>query len=298
MSRFLEALHSGRVLLMDGAMGTELQRAGMGEGECYELWNLTHPDRVLAVHWSYLEAGAEVLLTNTFQANPAALAKYGLEDRLEEIIQAGVTLARTAAGTSGFVLGSVGPFPDHLSLSSGTRLIRSLGSADALVLETASSLANLGVLLKAQETLPAEPLPVLFSATYWRSAKGLQGKDGGLQPEEIAEKVAAGERVAALGINCGRDVGMDEVLEIIRRYRRVSDLPLFARPNAGTPVRVGDRWVYPQGPEAMRARLPELLEAGVCMVGGCCGTTPQTIAAFRPVVDHGNARRTGKGTGA
>jgi methionine synthase I (cobalamin-dependent) len=104
--------------------------------------------------------------------------------------------------------------------------------------------------------------------------------------------------VAALGVNCGRDLGMDEVVEIIRRYLVVTNQPFFARPNAGTPIRLGERWVYPHDPETRQGRLPELLEAGVAMVGGCCGTTPQTIAAFRPVVDRWNARRTGKGTGA
>jgi 5-methyltetrahydrofolate--homocysteine methyltransferase len=87
--------------------------------------------------------------------------------------------------------------------------------------------------------------------------------------------------VAALGVNCGRDIGMDEVIEIIRRYRQVTKLPLFARPNAGTPQREGERWVYPQTPEMMAERLPELFEAGATMVGGCCGTTPEHIAAFR-----------------
>jgi methionine synthase I (cobalamin-dependent) len=97
--------------------------------------------------------------------------------------------------------------------------------------------------------------------------------------------------VAGIGVNCGRDIGMDEVIEITRRHRQVTDLPLFARPNAGTPTRVGERWAYPHTPEKMASRLPELLEAGVTMVGGCCGTTPQHIAAFRPFIDEFNARR-------
>jgi len=100
----------------------------------------------------------------------------------------------------------------------------------------------------------------------------------------------------ALGVNCGRDIGMEDVIEIIRRYRNVTDLPLFARPNAGTPKRVGKRWVYPHTPAAMAARLPELLEAGVAMLGGCCGTTPEHIAAFRPIVEQWNQRQTGRGS--
>src|SRR5438552_12699899 len=106
---FLDTLHSGHVLLMDGAMGTELQRAGIQPGECYELWNLTHPERVRAIHRAYVEAGAEVLLTNTFQANSAALARHGCADRLEAHCAAGVTLARQAGHAQVWVLASIGP---------------------------------------------------------------------------------------------------------------------------------------------------------------------------------------------
>ncbi len=101
--------------------------------------------------------------------------------------------------------------------------------------------------------------------------------------------------VAALGVNCGRDVSMSDCAEIVRRYRQVTDLPLFARPNAGTPKKVRGRWVYPLTPRGMADQLPELLEAGVSMVGGCCGTTPDHIAALKPIVDRWNGRRRGNG---
>src|SRR6202035_4244689 len=110
MSRFLDALRSGRVLLMDGAMGTELQRAGLRAGECGELWNLTHPEKVRAIHQAYVDAGAEVLLTNTFQANPAALARHNSADQLNAICRAAGEHARHAAGPDRLVLADVGPF--------------------------------------------------------------------------------------------------------------------------------------------------------------------------------------------
>src|SRR5689334_7322460 len=110
MSRFLEALHSGRVLLMDSAMGTELQRAGILEGECYELWNLTHPDRVRAIHQAYVDAGAECLLTHTFQASPAALARRGLLKQWQAIHQAAFSLARSVCGSQRFLIADVGPY--------------------------------------------------------------------------------------------------------------------------------------------------------------------------------------------
>src|SRR5215469_3372616 len=109
MASLLETLRSGRVLLMDGAMGTELQRAGIGENESYEAWNLTHPERVRAIHQAYVDAGACCLLTNTFQANPQAVGRHGLENQLESINQAALALARSVGGGNHFVLGDIGP---------------------------------------------------------------------------------------------------------------------------------------------------------------------------------------------
>ncbi len=307
MSRFLGALHSGRVLLMDGAMGTELQRAGIREGECYELWNLTHPDRVRAIHQAYLDAGAECLLTHTFQANPAVLTRHGQLKQWKAIHQAAFGLAKGVCGPNHFLLADLGPYlwlhaPVELE-ESYPSLICSL-KPDAVLLETMSHQADLLDWIHDRVQHQAETrVPLLFSATYGRDSAGQLGTGGGKNrkphpPEYFAEwaewirerKWNRAVNVAALGVNCGRDIGMDEILEIIRRYRKVTDLPLFARPNAGTPTRIGDRWVYPHTPEKMAARLPELLEAGVTLVGGCCGTTPEHIAAFRPIMDDWNAR--------
>jgi methionine synthase I (cobalamin-dependent) len=269
---------------MDGAMGTELQKAGIGEGECYESWNLTRPDRVRAIHQAYVDAGATVLLTNTFQADPQSLARHGLDSRLEESCGRAVALARSVVGGQGFVLGDIGPIARATDLD---RVMRSLADADALLLETWSDVAA----LPGPAATP-RGLPVLLSLTCRAAANGGPAHllDPGHSLETVA-RLAQKSGVAALGVNCGRDIGMDEVIAIVRRYRSVSHLPLFARPNAGTPTRVGDRWVYPLTPQQMAVRLPELLEAGVCMVGGCCGTTPAHIAACRPVLDARNARR-------
>jgi 5-methyltetrahydrofolate--homocysteine methyltransferase len=291
MSRFTDTLRSGRVLLMDGAMGTELQRAGIRPGECYELWNLTHPDWVRAIHQAYVSAGARCLLTNTFQAQPPALAEHGLQERLAEINAAAVAIARSACGSAGFVLASIGPSSQPLSPTHWAQLVRSLHAADGLLLETWSDLRGLTALQelrRANEELAA--LPVLCSLTYRRETSGELRTLEGLAPEAIAGLVRD-SGIAALGVNCGRDLGMDEISAILRRYRRATDLPLFARPNAGTPARRGDCWVYPQTPAYMADRLPELLAAGLAMVGGCCGTTPEHIAAFRSVVEAWNGRR-------
>ena len=133
-----------RVLLMDGAMGTELQRAGLRVGECAELWNLTRPELVRAIHQSYRDAGARCLLTNTFQANPLALERHGLRDRLQEINQAAVALARSAADADCFVLGDIGPLGDGGKEEAISELVTALRDADGLLLETCSDLARPG----------------------------------------------------------------------------------------------------------------------------------------------------------
>ena len=295
MAGFREALQSGQVLLMDGAMGTELQRASLQPGECGEFWNLAEPERVRAIHQAYVDAGAQCLLTNTFQANPTALAKHGKSEHWEAINHSGLELARLVAGPDRFVLADIGPIEQEWRRQPMVQVVQSLRTADAILLETYSDLHSLwAVKYACLPSLEADGVPVLLSVTYRRTADGVLTTHGG-QPPEVYGRLARQYGVTALGVNCGRDIGMGEIIEILRRYRQVTDLPLFARPNAGTPMRGPNGWVHPQTPTEMAARLPELLETGVAMVGGCCGTTPAHIAAFRPIVDEWNARNCREG---
>ncbi len=279
MSAFLKALHSGRVLLMDGAMGTELQRMGMKPDECGESWNVRRAGSVRAVYDSYIAAGAEVVLTNTFQANPCYLARFGLEDRLEEINGNAVRLTRKAAGRGRFVLGDIGPITALGNFKDLARMITSLDGVDGVLFETWSHPCVLSAMEYAFHRVVEVDTPLLLSLSYQRTPSGQLITISGHAPETFARH-AEHHGVAALGVNCGRDIDMDDIIEIIRRYRAETDLPLFARPNAGTPTKQGEQWIYPHSPEAMAARLPELLEAGVNMIGGCCGTTPEHIVAF------------------
>ncbi|HTU17635.1 MAG TPA: homocysteine S-methyltransferase family protein [Gemmataceae bacterium] len=293
MSAILDALHSGRALLMDGAMGTELQRVGLRPEECGESWNVTHPESVRAVHDSYIATGAEVLLTHTFQGHPTCLARFGLEERLEEINGNAVRLARTAAGRSRFVFGDIGPFlaPDGRTeftpFKDLARVLTSLDGVDGILFETWSHPRILLAMEYAFHRVIGVETPLLLSLSFRRTPLGRLVTFSGHAPETFARH-AERHGVAALGVNCGRDIDMDDIIEVVRRYRAVTDLPLFARPNAGTPTKQGDRWIYPHTAEAMAARLPELLEAGVNMIGGCCGTTPEHIAAFRTMIDAWN----------
>jgi methionine synthase I (cobalamin-dependent) len=167
------------------------------------------------------------------------------------------------------------------------------GLFDALLLETCSTpRVRLAIRrIRRSGLAPYYPPPdMLLSVTYRRDDSGRIQSSSGHSPQWFAAR-AASWGVAALGVNCGRDIGLDDILAIVRQYRDHTDLPIFARPNAGTPRWVGNRWVYPLTPRALSDRAAELLEAGVCMLGGCCGTTPRHIAALRPVVDAWNARR-------
>jgi len=300
MSRLLDALAAGRVLLMDGAMGSELQRAGMPPGACYEHWNLSRPAQVRAIHQAYVTAGAQVLLTNTFQANSTALAKHGLERQLEQILEAGVTLARSVEGATPFVLADVGPVPPEVSSRHRVdwRWLECWGAAvgrvDGILLETFSNQDAFAAAEFLRECGPVRDIPVLLSFAFLAGPLDIQTLAGQTPEEVAAQSHRAG--AAALGVNCGREIDMTDVIEIIRRYRQATDLPLFARPNAGTPVSVGGQWVYPIMHERMVSCLPELLAVGITMFGGCCGTTPEHIAACRPLIDQWNARRAAKET--
>jgi methionine synthase I (cobalamin-dependent) len=290
---FLSHLDPGQVLLMDGAMGTQLQAAGLDMGECGPLWNLMRPARVSRVHQDYLAAGARVLLTNTFQSNPVALARFGLEHHLDDINARAVELARHAPGGPRFVLGDIGPilspgrheeFADRQQLR---RVIESVDGVDGLLLETCSTPAALAAVEFALHRIPlASEVPILLSLTYYVLA-GEPITYSGHRPETFARH-AARHGVAALGVNCGRDIDLATMAAILRRYRCETDLPLFARPNAGTPRPDGS---YPLGPAEMAAGVHELVEAGALMVGGCCGTTPAHIAALaqRQAGDQPNA---------
>jgi len=292
MADLPKALHSGRVLLMDGAMGTELLRRGVQATQCFESLNLTQPPLLRTIHRDYVNAGAEVLLTNTFQANPARLGKFGLEGEFYSVGKAGIDLARESAGSERFVLFDAGPLEDAWRRNAVGCIVQlaTHERVDGVLMETCSTIDDAARLVKQKRRSDVKhhSSPVLMSWTFQRMSDGIPRTRTGDSPEACAF-ASAKLPVAALGVNCGRDIRLDDVLQIVQRYRAVTDLPLFVRPNAGTPKQIDGQWVYPETPESMAAWLPELFKAGVVMVGGCCGTTPAHIAAFRKVVDEWNA---------
>ena len=265
---------------------------GLKPGECGELWNITHPEKVRAIHQAYVDAGAEVLLTNTFQANSAALERHNLAGQLGMICQAAVDLAREAAGPDGWVLADVGPFSvaeeDHEVAVLPPRLAPM--GVDGVLLETWSDPTPFWRAERTPSAATSRSADTGFTDLPARPAKARR-KHRQPIPSRIGRWMEKYIGIAAIGVNCGRDIGLSQIIEVVEAYHNTTHLRAFVRPNAGTPKQIEDHWAYPHSPQYMASWLPELLTAGVSMIGGCCGTTPAHIAAFKPFVDAWNAGR-------
>jgi 5-methyltetrahydrofolate--homocysteine methyltransferase len=277
-------------------MGTQLMLAGLEQGSCGEAWNLTHPERVLAIQRRYVEAGADCLITNTFGGSRIMLRRHSHESELAEINQAGARIAREAFGTrNGFVLGDLGPLGailepyGDLPADEAQAAYKEQASAlveagvDAIIIETQTSLEELGVAIKAARE--ADAPCIIASLAYDLSQDGTFFKTMmGVSPEEAAEFVTSnGAHIVAL--NCGTGMDMVAAARVARLYRAHSQLPIMVQPNAGLPVLENLKAVYKQLPGDMAAAVPEALEAGVAIVGSCCGSTPEHTRAIRQKVD-------------
>ncbi len=292
----MQEIAAGRRLVCDGAMGTELVLAGLGQGECGEAWNLSHPDRVLAIQGRYVEAGADCLITNTFGANRIILAQHGLEKELLAINRAGAEIARRAFGAKpGFVLGDIGPLGallepyGELSAEQATQALEEQAAAlvgsgvDAVIIETQTALEELGLAIDAAKRVGAAC--VIASLAY----DLMQDKTSyrtmmGVSPEQAARFVEErGANVVAL--NCGTGMDMQGASRVALIYGSSCSLPVMVQPNAGRPAMENNRAVYRQGPADMGREVPAALEAGVSIIGSCCGSTPEHTREIRRRVD-------------
>ncbi|GMQ80500.1 MAG: hypothetical protein BMS9Abin04_500 [Planctomycetia bacterium] len=275
-----ETLTNGPVVT-DGAWGTQLQARGLTAGQCPDAWNLSFPDRVAQVARAYVDAGSQVLLTNTFRANRLALAGSDLAGQVGAINRAGVEISRRAAGDQTRVFGSLGPSGKMLFTGEVTadelraafaEQARALaaGGADALVLETMSDLAEARLALAAARDTG---LPVVVSMVF-DSGTELDRTMMGTTPEQAAGALTeAGADV--IGANCGQ--GAASYLAVCRRLRAATDRPIWIKPNAGTPKIQDGRTVYDTTPQQFAAHAVGLVEAGAQFVGGCCGTGPEFV---------------------
>jgi methionine synthase / methylenetetrahydrofolate reductase(NADPH) len=276
-----------RVHVLDGAMGTMLYSRGMFVNVCYDELSLTQPGLVQEVHEAYVQAGAEILETNTFGANPVKLSSHGLEDETEAINRAAVTIARRAANGRALVVGAIGPLGIRLepwgptareeAIGLFSRQVRGLleGEVDGFILETFSDLHEIEAALCAVKALTK--LPVIAQMTV--------GHDGntsyGTTVETIASKLTElGADV--IGLNCS--VGPAAMLDALERMVERTNRPLSAQPNAGLPRAVDDRRIYLASPEYMGSYARRMIQAGARFVGGCCGTTPDHIRKIHDYV--------------
>jgi 5-methyltetrahydrofolate--homocysteine methyltransferase len=292
---FVNAIRE-RPFLCDGAMGTQLMLAGLEQGNCGEEWNLTEPERVLAIQRRYVEAGADCLITNTFGGSRLMLNRHGVGSEVEAINRAAVEIAREAFGErDGYVLGDIGPFgglmepygevPESLVraafLEQATALVDA--GADAIIVETQTSLEELGLAIDVAKEAGAPC--IIGSMAYDVTLDGETFRTMmGVDPEAAA--VFMQERGAdVVALNCGTGMDMNRARQAVERYRQVTDLPVMAQPNAGQPKLINMKVVYDETPEDMVRGLEALLQAGANVVGGCCGSTPAHIRAFHLAID-------------
>jgi len=285
-----------RPLLADGAMGTQLMLAGLEQGNCGEEWNLTHPERVLAIQRRYVEAGSDCLITNTFGGSRIMLNRHGNADKVVEINQAAVRIAREAFnGRSGYVIGDVGPFGGLMEpygdfavadvAAAFREQARALVEAgvDAIIIETQTSLEELTLGIEAARDAGAAC--IIGSMAYDVTLDGSTFRTMmGVDPERAAEVMEEhGAHIVAL--NCGTGMDMVRARAAVSRYRSVTGLPLLAQPNAGQPRLVNMKVIYDEAPESMAAGVKPLLQAGANIIGSCCGSNPAHIRAFREQID-------------
>ncbi len=287
MNSLLGALKSGKVLVSDGAWGTMLQERGLQPGECPELWNVTHRSDVFKVAKGYADAGADMILTNSFGGSPIKLAHYDLEGRAAELNEAAAAISREAAGSSRFVLGSIGPTGEMLMMGQvreeavydGFRVQAAAlknGGVDAIIVETMSAIDEAAIAIRAAKD--ATGLEVICTFTFDRTVTGEYRTMMGVSPAEMVKAVKdAGASI--IGANCGN--GFDQMIDVVRVIRKADpSTPLLVHANAGLPVVEDGKLIYTETPEMVAVKARRLAESGANIIGGCCGTTPEHIRAL------------------
>jgi len=288
MGILLDRIKKKGTLVSDGAWGTFLHEMGLAVGACPEQWNLDRPDDVMKIARSYVEAGADLILTNSFGGHPAKLAAYGLEGQAREINRAAAEISRQAAGDAVLVLGSMGPSGQMIltgeiteeAMAEGFRIQAeglAEGGADGLLIETMSDLQEAMLAIRAAKS--AASLEVACTFTFNRTQTGEYRTMMGAGVEEYLQMVKE-EGVDLVGANCGN--GTAGMIEIVREIRAIDpEIPVLVHANAGLPVYRDGQTIFPESPGEMASQVRELVEAGANIVGGCCGTTPDHIRMLR-----------------
>ncbi|MFZ5833511.1 MAG: bifunctional homocysteine S-methyltransferase/methylenetetrahydrofolate reductase [Planctomycetota bacterium] len=283
---FREALAEG-VLVFDGAMGTEIYRHHIFTNRCFDELNLSEPKLIRKIHQTYLDAGSDVLTTNTFGANRAALAQFGLADRIGDVVRAGARLARQVADEADravYVAGSIGPLPvqppqessvETMILEQAEGLIE--GGAHFLLFETQPSRVAVEQCASAMRRMPDVPYVLSFAVVLNSETVAGEPLDRMLAPLP-----ADWPQPIAWGLNCG--TGPDGLLGAVETAVRLTRLPLIVQPNAGQPKEVSNRRIYLCSPEYLTTYAQRFVGLGVSAVGGCCGTTPEHICEMAKAI--------------
>lgn len=293
MSDNIKSLLSQKILVGDGAMGTMLQAAGLTAGQCPEEWNISHSEEIAKIQKAYLDAGSDIIETNSFGGNKYRLGFHGFGDSVSLFNQKSAEVARSVCPEGKFVAGSVGPTGEFLEpmgeltkdqlIDVFKEQIEALltGGVDILVIETMSDIGEAGAAIDAAKQLTTD-IPIFATMTYEKHATGYRTMMG-IQPSDmVSPLIDAGADV--IGANCG--TGMEDMTEIVKAIRAKTDFPLLVQANAGLPVQEGSKTYYKESPQDRGQSVKQILQLGVNIIGGCCGTTPEHINATRAAVDE------------
>jgi 5-methyltetrahydrofolate--homocysteine methyltransferase len=291
MEKIKKALEKGRILISDGAWGTFLQKKGLKAGECPELWNIEHPDVVYNIAKGYIDAGSNMIETNSFGGSSIKLSHYGLADKAYDLNKAAAEISRRAAGNDHYVLGSIGPTGKLLMMGeiSEVELFNSFseqavalaaGKADAIVIETMSDIEEARQAIRAVKS--KTNLEIICTMTFEKTKSGEFRTMMGFSPADMVDQLMS-EGVDVVGANCGN--GFKDMIGIVKEIRTVDNkIPVLVHANAGIPIYKDGKTVFPETPDEMASYVPQIIQAGVNIIGGCCGTTPEHIIKLKEMI--------------